>query len=65
MVLSEKCEPQVSQTHIAREGRWRTGVALQATVENIRDFVWKIYCWDLRTLNNAKPYFFLNDLPAM
>ena len=34
------------------------------------DFVWEIYYWDLRTLNNAKPYFFLNemntkDLPAM
>ena len=39
-------------------------------LENIRDFVWEIYYWDLRTLNNAKPYFFLNelnkkDLPAM
>ena len=50
--------------------RWRASVALQATVENIRDFVWEIYYWDLRTLNNAKPYFFLNemnkkDLPAM
>ena len=50
--------------------RWRAGVALPATVENIRDFVWEIYYWDLRTLNNAKPYFFLNemnkkDLPAM
>ena len=49
---------------------WRASVALQATVENIRDFVWEIYYWDLRTLNNAKPYFFLNemnkkDLPAM
>ena len=36
----------------------------------MRDFVWEIYYWDLRTLNNAKPYFFLNemnkkDLPAM
>ena len=33
-------------------------------------FVCEIYYWDLRTLNNAKPYFFLNemnkkDLPAM
>ena len=32
-------------------------------------FVWEIYYWDLRTLNNAKPYFFLRwykkDLPAM
>ena len=32
--------------------------------------VWEIYYWDLRTLNNAKRYFFLNelnkkDLPAM
>ena len=45
--------------------RWRAGVALQATVENIRDFVWEIYYWDLRTLNNAKPWFCLNDLPAM
>ena len=49
---------------------WRAGVALQTTVENIRDFVWEIYYWDLRTLNNTKPYFFLNemntkDLPAM
>ena len=40
------------------------------SVENMRDFVWKIYYWDLRALNNAKPYFFLNemnkkDLPAM
>ena len=43
---------------------WRAGVALQATVENIiiRDFVWEIYYWDLRTLNNAKPYFFLNEM---
>ena len=65
--------PQAAQTHVTREGcnhRWRAGVALQATVENIRDFVWEIYYWDLRTLNNAKPYFFLNemnkkDLPAM
>ena len=23
-----------------------------------RDFVWEIYYWDLRTPNNAKPYFF-------
>ena len=50
--------------------RWRAGVALQATVENRRDFVWEIYCWDLRTLNNTKPYFLLiemnkKDLPAM
>ena len=68
---------QAGQTHVTREGecvftyhRWRAGVALQATVENIRDFVWEIYYWDLRTLNNAKPYFFFNemnkeDLPAM
>ena len=35
---------------------------LQATVENIRDFVWEIYHWDLRTPNNAKPYFFLNEI---
>ena len=41
---------------------WRAGVALQATVENIRDFVWEIYYWDLRTPNNAKPYFFLNEM---
>ena len=32
--------------------------------------IWEIYYWDLRTLTNAKPYFFLNemktkDLPAM
>ena len=50
--------------------RWRGGGALQATDKNIRDFVWEIYYWDLRTLNNSKPYFFLNemnkkDLPAM
>ena len=43
---------------------------LQATVENIRDFVWEIYYWDLQTLNNAKLHFFLNemnkkDLPVM
>ena len=69
---------QAAQTHVAREGcnviyikiMWRAGVALQATVENIRVFVWEIYYWDLRTLNNAKPYFFLNeinkkDLPTM
>ena len=36
----------------------------------MRDFVWEIYYWDLRTLNNAEPYFFLTemnkkDLPAM
>ena len=24
--------------------------------------VWEIYYWDLRTLNNAKPYFFLNEM---
>ena len=41
---------------------WRAGVALQATFENIRDFVWEIYYWDLRTPNNAKPYFFLNEM---
>ena len=43
--------PQVAQTHVAREGCnviyityvTRAGVALQATVENIRDFVWEIY----------------------
>ena len=40
---------------------WRADVALQATVENIRDFVWEIYYWDLQMLNNAKPYFFLNE----
>ena len=42
---------QAAQTHVAREGCnviyityvTRTGVALQATVENIRDFVWEIY----------------------
>ena len=50
--------------------RWRAGGALQATDKNIRDFVWEIYYWDLRTLYNSKPYFFLNemnkkDLPAM
>ena len=60
--------PQAAQTHVAREGcnviyiTWRAGVALQATVENIRDFVWEIYYWDLRTPNNAKPYFFLNEM---
>ena len=43
--------PQAAQTHVAREGCnviyityvARAGVALQATVENIRDFVWEIY----------------------
>ena len=35
---------------------------LQATVENIRDFVWEIYYWDLWTLNNSKPYFFSNEM---
>ena len=42
--------PQAAQTHVAREGCnaiyityvTRAGVALQATVENIRDFVWEI-----------------------
>ena len=28
----------------------------------IRDIVWEIYYWDLRTQNNAKPYFFLNEI---
>ena len=61
---------QVDQTHVARDGCnviyityvTRAGVALQATVENIRDFVWEIYHWDLRTPNNVKPYFFLNEM---
>ena len=43
--------PQAAQTHVAREGCnviyityvTRAGVALQTTVENIRDFVWEIY----------------------
>ena len=35
---------------------------MQATVENIRDFVWEIYYWDLRTVNNAKSYIFLNEM---
>ena len=42
--------PQAAQTHVAREGCnviyityvTRAGVALAATVENIRDFVWEI-----------------------
>ena len=42
---------QAAQTHVAREGCnviyityvTRAGVALQTTVENIRDFVWEIY----------------------
>ena len=42
--------PQAAQTHVAMEGCnviyityvTRAGVALQATVENIRDFVWEI-----------------------
>ena len=67
---------QATQTNVTREEcnviyipRWRAGVALQATVENI-SVLWEIYYGDLRTLNNAKPYFFLNemnkkDLPAM
>ena len=41
---------QAAQTHVAMEGCnviyityvTRAGVALQATVENIRDFVWEI-----------------------
>ena len=56
---------QATQTHVTREGcnvltykKWRAGVALETTVENIRDFVWGIYYWDLRTLNNAKPFSF-------
>ena len=32
-----------------------------ATVKNIRE-VCEIYYWDLQTLNNAKPYFFLNEM---
>ena len=76
-MLKLQSTAQAAQTHVTREWcnvftyhRWRAGVALQATVENIKDFVWEIYYWDLRTLNNAKPYFFLNemnkkDLPAM
>ena len=28
----------------------------------LRDFVWELYYWDLRTLNNAKPFFFLNEM---
>ena len=47
----KRLEAQVAQTHVAREGCnviyityvTRAGVALQATVENIRDFVWEIY----------------------
>ena len=43
-------QSQAAQTHVAREGCnviyityvTRAGVALQATVENIRDFVWEI-----------------------
>ena len=31
----------------------------------LRDFVREIYYWDLRTLNNAKPYFFLNEMNKM
>ena len=46
----KRLEAQVAQTHVAREGCnviyityvTRAGVALQATVENIRDFVWEI-----------------------
>ena len=38
---------QVAQTHVTSEGD--AGVALQATVENTRDFVWEIYYWDLQT----------------
>ena len=45
-----------------RYHRWCAGVALQATVENITDFVWEIYYWYLRTLKSAKPYFFLNEM---
>ena len=44
-------QSQAAQTHVAREGCnviyityvTRAGVALQTTVENIRDFVWEIY----------------------
>ena len=44
---SKQVKPQAAQTHIAREGcnviyvniMCSAGVALQATVENIRDFV--------------------------
>ena len=61
---------QAAQTHVAREGCnviyityvTRAGVAIQATVENIRDLLWEIYHWDLRTPNNVKPYFFLNEM---
>ena len=69
-VSNTLAQPEAGQTRVAREGcnvsyiMWRAGVALQATVENIRDFVWEIYYWDLRTLNNAKPYFFLNEMAS-
>ena len=38
--------PQAAQTHVAREECnviYTTYVTRQATVENIRDFVWEIY----------------------
>ena len=68
--LSFHISSQAAQTHVAMEGCnviyityvTRAGVALQATVENIRDFVWEICHWDLRTPNNAKPYFSLNEM---
>ena len=36
-------------------------VCYHVVLVNIRDFVWEMY-GDLRTLNNSKPYFFLNEM---
>ena len=52
---------QAAQTHVTREGcNLSKGLCSQS--KNIRDFVWKIYYSDLRTQNNAKPYFFFNEM---
>ena len=56
--------------------RWGVTFLLDASVSRyrrslkIRDFLWEIKCWDLRTLNNVKSSFSSNeinekDLPAI
>ena len=52
---------QAAQTHVTREG-CNLSKGLCSQNKNIRDFVWKIYYSDLRTQNNAKPYFFFNEM---
>ena len=74
---------QAAQTHVTRKEckviyllQWLVTFLLDAPVSRsrrplkIRDFVWEIKYWDLRTLNNVKSNFSFNemnkkDLPAM